>query len=229
MVPARSTIVADTGWLSPVRRSTEWFMNLEEMIKASPDTPWKAVNEIKRLMWMPVIRSYFVLHGVRWGTGWSIYGLPVIQKFRGSAILIGDDFEMRNWFNSNPLGVNHPCILATWAADAKIEIGKAVGMSGARICAQTRVVIGDHVNLGANCSIMDTDFHSLNGRTSAPSFGASAEVILEGDNLIGMQTVILKGSRIGKGSIIGAGSVVAGEIPAKVVAAGNPARVIREL
>ncbi len=45
-------------------------------------------------------------------------------------------------------------------------------------------------------------------------------VIIEGDNLIGMYSLILKGSRIGKGAVIGAGSVVAGEIPPNVVAAG---------
>jgi acetyltransferase-like isoleucine patch superfamily enzyme len=41
--------------------------------------------------------------------------------------------------------------------------------------------------------------------------------------------LILKGTRIGRGSVIGAGSVVAGEIPPGVVAAGNPARVLREI
>jgi maltose O-acetyltransferase len=40
---------------------------------------------------------------------------------------------------------------------------------------------------------------------------------------------ILKGATIGSDSVIGAGSVVTGTIPAGVVAAGNPARVIREL
>jgi maltose O-acetyltransferase len=40
--------------------------------------------------------------------------------------------------------------------------------------------------------------------------------------------VIILGANIGDGSIIGAGSVVTSEVPAKVVAAGNPARVVRE-
>lgn len=204
-------------------------MKLEQMIKDSIDTPWKAVNEVRRLIWKPAIWSYFVLHGVKQGSEWSIYGLPLIQRFKGSTISIGNHFEMRNWFNSNPLGVNHRCILATWAADAKIEIGNDVGMTGATICAQSRVVIGDRVNLGASCTIVDTDFHPLHARTRMPAPGASAPVIIEGDNLIGMHSLILKGSRIGKGAVIGAGSVVAGEIPPNVVAAGNPARVIREL
>jgi maltose O-acetyltransferase len=51
-----------------------------------------------------------------------------------------------------------------------------------------------------------------------------------GDNVfVGMGVKILKGSTIGDDSVIGAGAVVTGDIPAGVVAAGNPARVIREL
>ena len=41
--------------------------------------------------------------------------------------------------------------------------------------------------------------------------------------------MVLKGARIGENTIIGAGSVVTGEIPANVIAAGNPCKVIRSL
>lgn len=44
---------------------------------------------------------------------------------------------------------------------------------------------------------------------------------------IGAHYAVLKGSRIGADSIIGYGSVVTGDIPAGVVAAGSPARVLR--
>jgi acetyltransferase-like isoleucine patch superfamily enzyme len=206
-------------------------MKPQQIIRDTLDTPWKALNEIRRMVWTPVIWSYFAMHGVRWGTGWSIYGLPLIQRFRHSTITIGDHFEMRNWFSANPLGVTHRCVLATWAASATIEIGQNVGMTGATLCAQTHILIGDHVNIGANCTIADTDFHPLSGRDRhmAPSPGAASPISIDGDNFIGMHCLILKGSHIGKGAVIGAGSVVAGEIPPRVVAAGNPARVIQEL
>jgi acetyltransferase-like isoleucine patch superfamily enzyme len=202
-----------------------------EWIRDTLNTPWKAVNEIKRMIWRPFIWYYFALRGVTCGSQWRIYGLPLIQRFRGSTITIGDNFEMRNWFDSNPLGVFHPCILATWSADAEIEIGNVVGMSGTTVCAQTRIYIGDHVNIGANTTIADLDFHPLAGRTNGKtvSLGASSAIIIEGDNFIGMHTIILKGSHIGRGTVIGAGSLIAGEIPPRVVVAGNPARVIREL
>ena len=57
----------------------------------------------------------------------------------------------------------------------------------------------------------------------------SKEIIIEDDVFIGMHSLILKGAQIGKGSVIGAGSIVTGKIPANVIAAGQPAKVIKEL
>ena len=206
-------------------------MRLAEMWRMSRATPWKATNELRRLGCLPFIRLYFALHGVRWRSGWHVYGRPLIQRHSGSSITIGDGFWMRNWFSSNPLGVRHRCVLATWFQAARIEIGNGVGISGVTICAQTRVSIGDRVTIGANSTITDTDFHPLDPEARRVDFlaGASEEVVVEDDCFIGMDTLILKGTRIGRGAVVGAGSVLSGVIPPKAVVAGNPARVIREL
>jgi acetyltransferase-like isoleucine patch superfamily enzyme len=138
---------------------------------------------------------------------------------------------MRSWFASNPLGVNHRVVLATWSSEASIVIGDGVGLTGTTICAQSRIVIGDRVRIGANTTLVDTDFHPLSPaeRRATPKAGKSVPVVIEDDVFIGMHVLILKGSYIGHGSVIGAGSVVTGRVPPMVVAAGNPARVIREL
>ena len=54
-------------------------------------------------------------------------------------------------------------------------------------------------------------------------------VVLGENVFVGDAVRILKGASIGAHSVIGAGSVVTGQIPECVIAAGNPARVIREI
>ena len=52
---------------------------------------------------------------------------------------------------------------------------------------------------------------------------------IEDNVFVGSRSIILKGVTIGKDSVIGAGSVVVRSIPPGVIAAGNPAKVIRPL
>jgi acetyltransferase-like isoleucine patch superfamily enzyme len=195
------------------------------------DTPWKARNEIERLLLLPLARLQFALSGVEWGTGWRLYGLPIIQRHRRSVLTIGARLELRSTARSNPLGPNRPVFFSTRRPGAVLKIGSDFGMTGGSIVAEQRVTIGHRVTVGANSIIADTDFHPLDALTrhNLPLDGATAPIVIEDDVFIGMQSLILKGVTIGAGSIIGAGSVVTRDIPSRVIAAGNPARMIREL
>ena len=53
-------------------------------------------------------------------------------------------------------------------------------------------------------------------------------VIIEDEVLIGANAVILEGVKIGKGAVVAAGSVVTEEVPAGVVVAGSPAKVVKD-
>ena len=143
----------------------------------------------------------------------------------------GKEFKLRSSLRSNRLGPNHPVFLTTWNANSVLEIGDDFAMTGGVICAFERITIGDHVMVGANCTIVDTYFHPIDPdlRRREPMAPKTAPVIIEDDVFIGMNSTVLKGSHIGKGSVIGAGSVVTRDIPPGVIAAGNPARVIRPL
>lgn len=193
--------------------------------------PWKIRNELFRWLTLPAARLAFALAGVAWQDGWRIYDLPVLQRTRGSTLTIGTHLQMRNWLSSNPLAPNHPTVLATRSATAELVIGNHVGMTGATIVAEHAVHIGHHVRVGANATIVDTDFHPLTAaeRHVTPTAGSTRPVIIEDDVFIGMAAIILKGSHIGRGSVVGAGSVVSGSVPPGVIVAGNPAVVIREL
>jgi acetyltransferase-like isoleucine patch superfamily enzyme len=84
--------------------------------------------------------------------------------------------------------------------------------------------LGKRVRCGANTVITDTDWHTDDPRTSPPE-----AVVIEDDAWLDLNVVVLKGVTIGKGSLIGANSLVSRSIPAGAVAAGAPAKVIRNL
>ncbi|RRR78421.1 MAG: hypothetical protein EI684_00330 [Candidatus Viridilinea halotolerans] len=203
--------------------------NIKITIYNTLDTPWKLKNELQRYLLYPIIRLLFILRGIAWQHDWRIYGLPIIQKHRRSVIQIGPGLGLRSGRQANPLGVTHPVILCTWQAGAVLRIGTNFGMTGGSIVAAERITIGDRVVVGANTRIVDTDFHPLDPeqRRKYPQAAQTAPVTIEDDVFIGMGCMILKGVTIGQGSVVGAGSVVAQDVPAGVIVAGNPARVLR--
>ena len=97
--------------------------------------------------------------------------------------------------------------------------------SGASIYCCREVVIGPDCLIGDQSAVFDSQFH----QTDEGSEPVRAPVRMGRNVWIGYRAIILPGVEIGDHSIVGAGSVVAKDIPDRVVAAGNPARVIREL
>lgn len=71
--------------------------------------------------------------------------------------------------------------------------------------------------------------HAIHGEQRLQGLGTSAPVTIEDNVWIGANCTICPGVTIGQGSVIGAGSVVNRDIPAGVVAAGVPCRVIRPI
>ncbi|HPS58324.1 MAG TPA: acyltransferase [Spirochaetota bacterium] len=96
-------------------------------------------------------------------------------------------------------------------------------MNGVRVSSANKIVIGDDCMLANFCYLMDADWHDIHDRTYSP--GRNAPIILERGVWIGDSAIVCKGVRIGENSIVGAGSVVRHNIPANVIATGNPAKV----
>jgi len=200
-------------------------------LSKSFDTTWKIRNELWRWLVYPSARLLFAFHGVKWGEGWHIYGLPIIQKHRHSRMSFSPGLGLRSSARSNPLASNHPVVLCTWQAGARLEVGSNFAMTGGVLCAALSITIGNRVAVGANTTIVDTDFHPLNPevRLASPNKGNHSPVVIEDDVFIGMNSLVLKGVHIGRGSVVGAGSVVVRDVPSGVIVAGNPAQVVREL
>jgi acetyltransferase-like isoleucine patch superfamily enzyme len=179
--------------------------------KKSVDTPWKAVFELRMLFLYPLTWLYLnILCGVKIQKGFKFYGFPKIYKFAGSEILIGKRFENRNWWDCNPLGINHPTIICTWSRSAKVAIGNDVGMSGGSIVSATKIEIGNGTLIGANTTIIDTDFHPIESSNRRYDLrNIRSRPISIGKNVfIGANCFILKGANIPDNSIVPAGSIV---------------------
>lgn len=121
------------------------------------------------------------------------------------------------------------CYLEARNGDSKIIIGNNVAFNNSfAAVAFSEISIGDNVLFGINCSVIDNDGHDLSpgNRYGNPK---QAAVTIERNVFIGNNVAILKGVTIGENAVIGNGSVVVSDIPANVIAAGNPAKVIRSL
>ena len=124
-----------------------------------------------------------------------------------------------------------PVALTTWdhpKGHGLIAIGDyCLLCPGVRIDSATKVQVGANSMLAANAYITDADWHNQYDRSEP--VGNTAAVVLEENTWIGDSAIVCKGVTIGRNSIIGAGAVVTRSVPANVIAAGNPAQVVREL
>lgn len=201
------------------------------MVSQARDTPWKVRNELWRWLAYPRVRLLFAMNGIPWDRSWRFHGVPIIQKHRGSRMSFGPGLGLRSSLRSNPLAPNHPVVLTTWQKGARLEIGANFAMTGGTVCAAESIAIGNSVAVGANTTIIDTDFHALDStqRRLESSGGRTAAIVIEDDVFIGMNCLVLKGVKIGQGSVVGASSIVSIDVPPHVIVAGNPAKLVREL
>ena len=164
------------------------------------------------------------------GRGCRFYGSPMLRRVPGSRIVVGARCTFRSAAWSNFAGINHPCILATLGENAIIKIGDDCGFSGASICAEKSITIGQRVMVGANATIFDTDWHPVDPmQRAAGGTGASSPVTIEDDVWLGANVVVLKGVTIGAGATIAVNSVVTKSIPPGVIAGGVPARPLANI
>jgi maltose O-acetyltransferase len=91
-----------------------------------------------------------------------------------------------------------------------------------------KVYFGDNVFLAPRVQIY-TAYHPLDPKIRKSGLEMAAPIIIGDDVWIGGGTIICPGVSIGNNTTIGAGSIVTKDIPANVVAVGNPCRVIKNL
>jgi maltose O-acetyltransferase len=89
------------------------------------------------------------------------------------------------------------------------------------------ITIGDDVQIGPNVQLL-TPTHPVEAEPRRAKWEAARPITI-GDNVwLGGGVIVLPGVTIGENTVVGAGAVVTRDLPANVVAVGNPARVVRQ-
>ena len=197
----------------------------------------RASAKIRTILYQYYNRLRFRLMGIKYGANLRVYD-KVYVSGEGS-IKIGNDFVLTSGDNINPICRNIRGSFYVPFKDSQVVIGDRVGISSGCLWAHVGITIGNNVNIGGDCLIMDNDAHPHDHIKRRSDYIKSkgwdayrdeipaAPIVIEDDVWIGARCMILKGVHIGARSIIAAGSVVTSDIPADVVAGGNPCKVIR--
>jgi acetyltransferase-like isoleucine patch superfamily enzyme len=182
----------------------------------------------RKVLQRPRIWKYRMLSTCKQVSGKPTIWQPVLFIGVGE-IVLGRDVEF-GWPTS-PLFHTGYCHLEVSSPSARIELGDGVQLNNNAFLKSegAGIRIGANGLLGSHVEIFDSDFHDLDPARRRGGVPRMAPVEIGENVFVGERSLILKGVTVGADSVIGAGSVVTSSIPAGVVAAGNPARVVREL
>jgi acetyltransferase-like isoleucine patch superfamily enzyme len=163
-----------------------------------------------------VCTAWFRLHGFRSSLVACDGYLPALSG--SGTVRIGKRFVVR--------GRIARCEIATNTKHAEIRIGNRVFLNqGVVISANQSIEIGDDSLIGDFSAIYDSNYHCVEpGHPDVP------RPVTIGRNVwLGNGVLVLPGSEIGDHTVVAARSVVRSSLPPRVLAAGNPAKIIRQL
>ena len=165
------------------------------------------------------------LGGARLGRGVLVHGWPRVRARCGGRILIGDRVTINSARWSNPFNSQPATLYA--GPGALLELLPDAGLSGCQIIAHHHIRIGAGTLVGAATLVCDSDMHGLPLARGGPP--ATAPVTIGNHVFLGARSIVLKGVTIGDGAVVAAGSIVTRNVPPHALAAGQPARTIRQL
>lgn len=153
----------------------------------------------------------------------------------GAGVLVNHKFRFRGpgrlqiGAGSNLWAHAEPNQFLTFAPDAVISVGPRCRLNGVMVQCKTAVSFGADSLVGS-CHLLDYDFHSVHFRQRHDPAAARSAPIKVGPRVwLAGQSAVLKGVTIGAEAVVGFRAVVTGDVAAKNIVAGNPARVVKVL
>ena len=121
-----------------------------------------------------------------------------------------------------------PPFYANWGGH-HVHLGNNVYANyGVTFVDDTHIYIGDNTMLAPNV-VLATAGHPINPELRAKGLQYNLPVCIGKNCWLGAGVIVLPGVTIGDNTVVGAGSVVTKDLPAGVVAVGNPCRVLRQV
>ncbi len=147
-------------------------------------------------------------------------------------VKLGKDVKIYNFVNLYGCEIGDFTKIGTFVEIQKnAKIGKNCKISSHSFICEG-VTIEDDVFIGHGVTFINDPYpratNEQGGLQSEDDWIVVPTIVKKGAS-IGSGATILSGVTIGEGALIGAGSVVTKNIPAKTIAAGNPARILRKL
>jgi acetyltransferase-like isoleucine patch superfamily enzyme len=183
---------------------------------------------------------------------------PLLLGKTGSGVIFGSNIVLRHprkiFLGDNIIIDDNVMIDAKGTDNIGITLEKEVfiGRNSILSCKGGNIVLRERANIGFNCEIYSSDYVEIGADTllaaytyivgggnykldrkdipisHQPDFESKGGIIIDKGVWIGAHCVILDGVKVGEGSVVAAGAVVNKEVPAMSIAAGVPAKVVKD-
>ncbi|MCC1496185.1 DapH/DapD/GlmU-related protein [Alcanivorax sp. 1008] len=158
-------------------------------------------------------RSLMAMETIRFGEGCFVAPEANLFAEPGRDIIIGNGSQIAaGCFLHGPIRIGD-----------HVSINHGVTLDGGR----AGIEIGDHTRIAARCTVYAFNHGLAVDRLIREQAVSSTGIRIGRDVWVGANVGIVDGVTIGDGAVIGMGSVVTRDVPAGMVVAGNPARVLR--
>lgn len=144
----------------------------------------------------------------------------------GGKIFIANNVYLRSNSKGYHSGMPFPTTLLADGNSSLIKIGDNCRINGAYIHSQKSIEIGCNCVIAAGVNILDSNGHVVHSGNRTTGRDEPKNIII-GDNVwLGVNSIILKDSRIGNNCVVSACSVVKGYFPDNSIIQGNPATIV---
>ncbi|MBN2779205.1 MAG: acyltransferase [Bacteroidales bacterium] len=195
----------------------------------------KRLQRIKQKWKLPILgkNNKIINKGVLLNVKYDIVGNNNLIEIGERAVLSDMKIFIRG--NNHKLTIKEDCRYKggiVWFEDnnCQITIGRNTGIVSAHLAVtepNRKITIGEDCMFSTNIEFRTGDSHSIIDMETKKRINASQDITVEDHVWIGANSIILKGAHIENNSIIGTNSLVTKRIPSHSIAAGIPAKVIK--